>query len=326
MKKLIILFAFGSLLFSCSKEDNDQKDELNLNLSDRLVFSDFNEFQETYATLAKYQTDDELRFWAQSKKHSTLLDLQDTVLYPNDTVLMKYSSAFRTILNNDFEFEIGEHIVWFNINTGELLGYSKNGGTPDKENPDGFTKIGLIKAEKVVIPSPKWTGVAAGAINSTWQHEFTVTRYAPCGGPIEDPISGMRKWVVDLYHESIYNSSLRQWAGYLWLRIKLEERTPSINWRPCFNYRELEFEVEGTAHYMLGYTTISTSTFSEPGSHLGCGFSGPRNVFLASGTVVSSEQYPGFNVSMTGWIRQHIVGDNTPQFTFPSDYPGGELY
>jgi hypothetical protein len=277
-------------------------------------------------TLSKFRTEEELRFWAQSKKHSTLLDVQDNELNQQDTLLDKYSSALRTILNKDYEFEIGEKVVWFNVKTGELLGYPKSKDLSDKENFDGFTKIGLIKVDKVGYKTSKWAGIPEGGLDSRWQKEFTITRYAPCGGPIEDPITGTRKWVAELYHESFYSSTFHTWYGNLYLRIKLEERTPRIDWRGCPNYRELEFEVGGTALYMLGYTTISETPFSESGTYLSCGVSGSVNVLLAEATVESSSQYPGFNVSMSGWIRQHIVGDNTGQWTFPSDYPGGELW
>lgn len=302
---------------SCSKELNNSIDTPSVQSSndkigtnDRLVFQNYDEYISMYKMLCKYSTDDELSFWAQTKKHTTLLNSQDTLLD-------KYSSVLRTILNEDYEFEIGESIVWFNVKTGDLLTYPKNLDKPDKENLTGLTKIGSIKLSKIGLKMLKATDVGAGTVHSKWQEEFTITRYAPCGGPVEEPISGMRKWVAELYHEVHYYSPTQLYDSWLWLRLKLEERTPRINWRQCYNYRELEYDIDFTAIYTANGYTVNTFSGSRFASLIGCdAISGPKNVQLAD-VATRSPVAPIFTVSMTGYIWQHILGDNTPAVTFP---------
>jgi hypothetical protein len=326
MKKTIIILSFGLLILSCSREDEDLNIDSRtgrdidaiLIQNDRLVFQDYNEFLETYNKMTKY-SDNELRLWAQSKMHSTLIDTRDSVL-------INYSSILRTILNKNLEFELDGFVVM--LKEGEFLGYPKNDNPPDKENLQAFTKIASVSLSKIDLENSKATDLGAGQRNSIWQNEFILERYYPCGGPLEFGFYARRKFVSEIYHEAFYNSSFEQWNSNLWLRIKLEERTSKIDWRTCWNYREISYNVSGTANYMFGGYVVSSHPFSTSAAYLNCGYSGPLGVFITSASYAPNPSSPVFNVSMSGYITQHILGDQNPNntITVPSAPPGGILW
>ncbi len=285
--------------------------------NDRLVFQSPTDFYNTYSALSKFQTEDELRYWAQSKTHTTLLDSLDSII-------CNYSGTLRTILNKDSEFELGDSIVIF-IN-GDLYGYSKQEANISiQKNPEKFKKAGSVVVSIVQSQNSK-NDVAPGGVDATWQNQFYIHSYQPCGGTLQTGLNSLRKFVSELYYEQI-SFFPNPWRANLWLRIKLEER-PSSGWRQCYNYRDISYDVAGTAVLYYGGVPDYTTNYEVTGNFLcstSTSVSGPINVFLAYKYEPSYNVGSFWRVYGSGFIYQHILGDDN-YITIPSAYPGGDLW
>lgn len=306
------------IIFSCSKEVNNNISTQQIPTpNDRLVFQSPKDFYNTYATLSKFKTEDELRFWAQSKTHTTLLDSQDSII-------SNYSGALRTILNKDSEFEMGDSIVLFN--NGDLYGYSKNESNISiQKNPEKFKKVGSAVVSIVQRQNSK-NDVFPGGVDATWQPTAPLHSYQPCGGTLQTGLNSSRKFVSELYYEQIsYFPS--PWLAYLWLRIKLEEIAHN-SWRQCSNYRDVSYNVSGTAVLYYGGVPDYTHNYQVTGNYLcsaGTSVSGPINVYLDHYSEPSYNVGSFWRVAGSGFIYQHILGDDN-YITVPSAYPGGVLW
>jgi hypothetical protein len=309
MKK--VLFLLVIYLLGCTKEVNKTSPPTITPISnDRLVFQDFDELYKTYLTLARNYSGDGLIYWAQCKNHSTLLDSPDTTLNI-------YSAVFRTILNKDSEFELGNEIIWFNMGNFYTLPESQENIDSFKCNPDTIRKIGLVKINYLVERNDKgviiWNNDPPDARN---QHEFWQTYKTPCGQS-RTYVAGNRKYVHEVYGESLigYNG----WCGCyhiyssLWLRIKLEWKG-SGSWKVASEQRNIKLtDLHGTAWWGWPKTYVADldiddevdSCFSNNGS-----LGGEKLVWL---TGLDGELYEGqsdnWDLTLYGTIYQHVIGD-----------------
>ncbi len=306
-------------MISCSKEkDNDPVIEKanSKMMSDRLNFSNFSEMLGLYTELAK-KDPNELLLWAKTKNHSTLLESQDTTI-------MNYSNALKTILNKDYEFQVGDTIIRF-IN-GEFLAYPKIGS--QETDLAIMKKIGhveLSKDQSNSIGNKGSVTLYAGQIDATPQHEFIITQYIPCEGTPEYGIFGYRKYVCDLYHEFIFIDYywplwLVQTSAYL--RIKLEYRTSKSNWYICSNQHVINYHIYGTAEFTMDYGDWDTRYFDfYRSSQGGCDnyVTIPLNVLLATRSAMTDDYTQGsrWRITINGYITQQINGDPHPN-TFSS--------
>jgi len=302
MKKFCFLLIGFILFFSCTKEP---KMTTAVPINDRLAFKSFEEFNDTYVSLGKFKSIDELAFWAQEKNHSTLLN-------STDSTLTEYSDILKTILNKDSEFEIGDSIVLFNH--GDLYTYSKKEANKISftNNPEKLNKIGSIKVNVISEGSKeKSTDLSINSFDAKWQYEFGMTGWeyscnnAVHGGPV------CRKFVNEIVDETVYDYYV--YYSHLYIRIKMEWKTcPNGTWRPATELREVHVHILGSAYWYPG------------GFGGGCGqnadFSctlplGPVNGALmlplmnAAGAAI---YYPYWTVSLTGSISQYAIGDSNP--------------
>ncbi len=317
MKKLLLLlFVFVLILFSCSKEKDDdgiiQMNESN-SLSDRLEFSSFREMLNLYAELAK-KDPNELIIWAKTKKHSTLLESPDTTI-------MNYSNALKTILNKDFEFQVGDSIIKFYY--GEFLAFPKY----ESQSTDlsKMKKIGSVELSKKQSSEKGVISIYAGQRDATPQHEFIITQYIPCNGPPEYNIFGYRKYVCDLYHEFI--TYYQYYQSTAWLRIKLEYRTSIPKWYICFNEHLIDYHIYGTAifyTYCEGWE-MESFAFDCSQSYVSCPdvLTVPLNVYLASrsGMCYDISNVTQWIINISGSITQQINGDPHPWTFSSSQWP-----
>lgn len=327
MKKIINIFSLiimFLIIFSCSKEANKNIPIQPIHtINDRLMFQNFNEYQTTYSMLCKFHTEDDLRFWAQSKNHTTLLDSQDSLI-------SKYSGALRTILNKDYEFELGDSIILFN--KGILYAYSKNETNKISllDNPEKFKIIGAITASLVGRKDAKTVDIGANK-NNCILDPFDILYYQPCSQVIQGPFAPgnpySRQFVAQLYDETHFHpTTTGPWFdSNLFLYIKLEEH-PSSGWRTCYNQREVRFQIYGTAIYKVSGQPNVNHTIPVIAHNYSCSdtiASGPLSYTLAT-TIDGSSLYgykPSWTVSVYGFIFQHILGD-----TKYSTTPTGATY
>lgn len=299
MKSTIFIFlAILLAIPSCTPED----DNVSIAQSDRLKFSSMDDFHATYSVLSKIQAIDELQAWADSRNHSTLLGSEDPAIE-------NYSEVLKTILNKDFEFEVGEDVIWFN--KGTLYSFSKD-QVPDrsalKQNPESCTKIGSVHLSAMEVSSDLTQGRTAtiglplDGLDARNQKEFGIQSYQPCGGSFAW-ISGLRKYVHEVYNET-YRTYPTAYS-YQYLRIKLEYK--GNKWRPAGEQREIVINVSGSI------TPLASGFPSNPYSvnlSRDC-YSGNLVILLntvAYGPGVIS--LPNVALSMTGSIYHRIKGDN----------------
>lgn len=327
MKKYLNIFSLIIIVFifiSCSKEVNNNLPPQQIPTpNDRLVFQSFKEYYNTYIMLCKFHTEDELRIWAQSKNHSTLLDSQDSIIN-------NYSGSLRTILNKDSEFEIGDSIVLFN--KGDLYAYSKKESNKISllDNPEKFKKIGAIRSSLVGGKEAKSVDIGANG-NSYIPDQFDLIYYQPCGEALQGPFalgSAQRQFVSQLYDETTFSPFFDGPFIYstLFLFIKLEEKTNSIPWRTCNNQREVSFHVSGSATYKAGGSSLifTIPTITGVYSCSSVIASGPLSFFLAGADGSNMYGYvPSWTISVYGFISQHVLGDTKHSTlgsaTFPYD-------
>jgi len=297
---IIIMFL---IIISCTKEVNNNISTQQTPISnDRLVFQSPKDFYNTYAILSKFKTEDELRFWAQSKTHTTLLDSQDSII-------SNYSGVLRTILNKDSEFEMGDSIILFN--NGDLYGYSKNElNISIQKNPEKFKKVGSAVVSIVQRENSK-SDIGPFGLDATLQQEFNLHTYFPCGGTQQTGLNALRKFVSELYYEQI-SFFPSPWNAILWLRIKLEEKA-SNKWRQCSNLRDVSFDISGNATLFIDGVPQRTQDY-----HIMDNFqcsdntsvSGPINVLMTFWSYPTYDVSSFWRVHGYGSITQHIQGDD----------------
>ncbi|MCE5345393.1 MAG: hypothetical protein LLG13_03765 [Bacteroidales bacterium] len=294
-KSLLLLVGFIILsCISCTKEKNIAT-SLNSNESDRLVFKNFEEFNDTYLTLTKFRTNDELSFWAHSKNHSTLL-------YSLDSTIVDYSEVLKTILNKDFEFELGDSIVLFN--NGTLYAYSKNEADQItlEDNPEKFRNIGVVTLNSIGRSTEKSIAIIplSGGLNADNQQEFQQESYLPCGEYDTISTGGTRKFVHELYSEEVNN------VYYVYLRIKLEYK--GSRWRPAGEPQRITFGLNGSAYltnteFGRTFNFTSLDIFNE---EMYTCLVGPLSILLCYSNI---SEIPTWTVNMSGYIDTRVVGD-----------------
>jgi hypothetical protein len=296
MKKYAFLFfLLGVVTMSCSKEKSD-----NTPASDRLSFKDQAEFNDTYLMLSKMDAE-ELNAWAANKNHKTLLN-------STDLSVADYSDALKTILNEDSEYELGGSIIWFN--NGQLYAFAKDKASnlkALKQNPDKSSIIGNIRVQKIDDSKLKSVNIGLGNGDARNQFQFTQQYYQPCGGT-RNALSGVRKYVHEIYDESIASNPGPVYYSYLHLRIKMEYQGHNWLgkhvWRAAGEQREIRVNVSGSANM---YPSGVGGGFNIPNVSYDC--SGDKD-FLIMQVTGAYPATPSWTVSMSGTIYQHVKGDN----------------
>jgi len=274
--------------------------------TDRLVFSSDEEFSKTYQLLAKMSTKAEQEQWAKDKNHSTLLNSQDPAI-------VDYSEALKTILNSDYEFQIGDNTIWFN--KGNLYSFSKDQllNLPElKKNTENYTPYGSVKSLQIESKNNNKTartediGLGWGKLDARNQYPFTQHHYQPCGGTNRS-LNGTRKYVHEIYDETITlpgPGPVR--TSNLYLRIKLEYKGSS--WAPAGEQRQTTVNVSG--NFTMTGIGIPNSNFYSIYASNDC-YSG--NWVIPIATVTHGPYYtepPHWFISMQGAISHSVKGDD----------------
>lgn len=298
--KIFYVFLIGFIILSCTKEVSTTTPASTppSTTNDRLVFKNFKEYYDTYLMLAKFNSKEELSYWAQSKNHSTLLE-------SSDSTIVIYSDVLKTILNKDSEFELGDSIVLFN--NGDLYAYSKNESNQItfKNSPEKYKKIGSISVRILDGSIFRTVLLYVNTLNANNQHEFVQHSYQPCGGS-KTWADGNRKYVHEILDESTITYPGPVYYSSLYLRIKLEYKVS--RWRPASEQRSIILNnIQGSALWYPGgfggnYGPINTSVTC---------WSGDAYVFLRSAVGADPWDTPYWLVSMTGTITHHVMGDDT---------------
>jgi hypothetical protein len=294
---IFISLAMFLAVASCTPDD----DNVASVQSDRLKFNSMDDFHATYSTLAKIQTVDGLQNWANSRNHSTLLSSEDLGIE-------NYSEALKTILNKDFEFEVGDNVIWFN--NGTLYSFSKDQVSNRealKVNPESCLKIGSIQLSAIGATSGDLTGgrtatvgLPLDGLDARNQKEFPMYAYRPCGGNIVYT-NTLRKYVHEVYNET--HRTYPTAYSYQYLRIKLEYK--GSKWRPAGEQREINVNVSGTVT-PVGFPSMPYSASGSWDCYSG-------NLLLHLNTVAygpSVISLPNIAFSMTGSIYHRIKDDD----------------
>jgi hypothetical protein len=245
MKSSFVFFVAMLLVaLSCDKENV----ALNSAPTDRLVFRDMADFDQTYIMLLEKSTTEQLAQWATEKNHTTLLDTEDPSLE-------NYSGMLKTILNKDYEFQVGDNIIWFN--EGTLYSFSKD-QEPQlselKRQPEKCTKYGTVTSTAIGAANspngrPGTAPIQWNGLNAQNQRQFTQQTYQPCGGTLGNA-AGNRKYVHEVYDETYSVAPGPVYYSHLVLRIKLEWKG-SGSWKPAGEQRRTTVSVSGWAQ-MIG--------------------------------------------------------------------------
>jgi hypothetical protein len=296
MRTGLFLFAMLLTLLSCSDEHT-----VSTTPTDRLSFASFEDFNRAYEQLAGMGSSEELEQWASTRSHSTLL-------HTSDPSIENYSEALKTLLNKDYEFQIGDKVIWFN--KGKLYAFS-----PDqteeldelKKTPEKCEEYGSITAIPLSTKRDQANGrtsanVGFGGLDARNQKEFDQRFHQRCGG-INLPTEGRRKYVHEIFDETIYNGSLAY--SKLFLRIKLEYRS-GFSWKLAGEQRQTIVYATGTAQVVgSGLPAITYNKFDSRDC-----YTGNWTIFLASANHGPTyETSPYWAVSMTGWINHSVKGD-----------------
>jgi len=292
MKKHILFLIMFVFAISCSKEKNK---DYNL-IHDRLSFKNMSEFNTSYLMLSKMTSKEELQFWAQTKNHSTLLN-------SNDTNIEQYSNVLKTILNKDSEYELGDSIIWFN--NGNLYAFAKNEQaniSALKTNPNKCHLMGYVSLSIIENSKLKSANLGLHGLDARNQKTLYEQYYQPCGGNLIAH-TGMRKYVHEIYDESIAASGVIQ--SHLHLRIKLEYQG-SKGWKAASELTEINVNVV-SGSYM--YPSGEPKPMQPPPYHAFSEYhncSGTLDIMLLN-VNDSNNQY--WVVSIEGSIYQKIMGD-----------------
>jgi hypothetical protein len=290
MKQTFLFFILGILILSCSKEKAPETIQ-----NDRLQFRNMQEFNDTYVMLSKMSSKEELQSWADAKKHSNLLN-------SDDSSIEQYSDVLKTILNKDSEYELDNSIIWFN--NGQLYAFSKS-DEPKlkslKSNTSNLHKVGSVNLSGIDNVNLKSINLGLGRLDARNQKQFTQQYYQPCGGTLK-ALSGNRKYVHEIYDESYAYDPGPVIYSYLHLRIKLEWKG-SGGWKAAGEQREIRVNVSGTANM---YPSGVGGAFNIPNYFYDC--SGNLDFVIMS--VTGAYPYtPSWTVSMSGSIYQKVKGD-----------------
>lgn len=280
MKNLIFLFVVV-FFFSCSK--NEQEPTNVAEDIGVLVFKDFNEFFKEYDSLAKLSRE-ELSDWTLSKNHHSLLSSEKS----SD---LDYSYTLMTLLNSNFEVQIGNDIVWFDnkkIKSLDKNSYSLT-NRKNKSLEIGDLLINTNNPDKVENRTILLYSNTKDARN---QKEIWQKSYKPCGSGEISNVQGKRKFVHELMNETIL---LDQgfFRTSIYLRLKLEWKG-SGGWRPAGEQRNITVNVVGT---VAGSPYSINTTFS-------C--SNDQQIFLDGFISLNDPVLVG----MTGSIIHSIIGDD----------------
>lgn len=292
MKNIFAFLIIGLLLSSCQKEVSRNTTKPN----DRLSFKNMQDFHATYLDLSKLTSKDDLLFWATSKNHSTLLNIDDSAA--ND-----YPFALLAMFNKNSEVEINDSIVW--LKNGNLYAFSKNDEPTLESLKIKLEKCKIIGSVKVSMINNyllKTISMGLNSLDARNQKQFVQQYYQPCGG-VRQAVNGDRKYIHELYTFQI-TDPLGYSTTELHLRIKLEYKG-SKSWKPATEQRTINVNVSGTAKYIQGVTNITTP-FSLVKNYTCSGNQDELICFQAVNGNGASWQ-----VSMTGTIYQIVNGDVT---------------
>ena len=300
MKKLCFLLLCLFIL-SCKKESQIMQSSK----SDRLVFKDYQEYHETNLMLSKMTSLTDLQFWAQEKRHSTLL-------LDQDTTLADIPPSIKTILNKDSEFQIGDSIVWFH--SGNLYTYAKDATYIEdlKTKPDAYRRSGRIFTSACKIR--RNTDITMNSVHSEFQYQFERAAYQPCGGTLSYG-GGHRKWVTELrdattqdgmtYHSILYLVIKLEWKVSSWKESQTEQRAVSYN-------------LNGTVTYILG-SQSEELWLNFPSGDFSCPYYVLGNLWIPESSCSGSNLWyqPYWNVNLSGEVTQHLNGDTNPPYYTP---------
>ncbi|NLW30400.1 MAG: hypothetical protein GXY77_02975 [Fibrobacter sp.] len=299
-----VAFIASFLFWGCNNDPNPISQNTK---TDRLNFVSQQEFFDTYSSLSNMSRE-ELDVWEQKNHHSSLLN-------SDDQSLLAYSDAFRTVLNTNSEFEIGDSIIWFYL--GNLYAVSKHEEKKLLEiqhNPEAFEAVGCVEIH-LVTPNNEdalnKVNLGFSGLDARNQYQFTQQSYHPCNGTWKQLV-GRRKYVHEIYAQSVaikLMDNITQINSQLYLRIKLEFRNSKGKWRAAGEHRNIDINVSGSAQL----TSCSSKAISLNAS-FNC--SGDQTIYLSSNSflwpsdITSAKGVTNWKVSLNGTIYQHVRGDN----------------
>jgi hypothetical protein len=295
MKKSIILtllFATIISIFACKKEPLSSNNQAT---ADRVSFTNYEAFKQTFNDLSKLSSTEEMRNWSKSKGVSNLLDTEDAEL-------QKLPHAFLAILNKNAEFEMDNYIIWYH--SGKLYKFDKQEEEAIeslKKSPEKCQVAGTASSELVKTAEERASNIPVNG-NSNYQLQFTQMNYQPCGGNFTG-VTGVRKYVHEVYSFSISytTNGVPTHNVYLYLRLKLEYRTSNNRWRKAGEQRAMTVNVSGNASVFPGGIPMGFSI----NQSLTC--ANDVEALIGFQTVYGPINY--WILNMSGTITHRVMGD-----------------
>ncbi|WP_075344685.1 hypothetical protein [Tenacibaculum agarivorans] len=292
-KKTLFAIAFVSL-FSCEQGNVDEiiEQEVNTTTSETqknlFSFKNWDDFNTAFINFSELDTE-ELK----------------TVSFYNDERSSEFSDAFNAILNEDYQFEVANKIIW--LHNGAF--YELDDSTIQNPNANISTlkKVGSITTDIVPIEN-EYLERGTVAINN--QKEFRKQRYVEgCGsGKVQGPSPRAFKYVNEAYAETarIGNQNYHS----LYLRIKLEYNHRRRSWRLSGESREISVNATNSSYIRtasapiagLNYTIIKNISFNS-----GC--SSHKNLLLSRLIAPFQIHSIQWAVKLNGTVTQKMLGD-----------------
>jgi hypothetical protein len=301
MKTTTLFVLAFFVAFSCTDESITIK---NNEKNDLIVFKDASDYWKTYDELSKANSTAYCESWASIRNHSTLLN-------STDPGLQNFPDATRTIFNEDYEYQIGDEIIW--LNKGNLYSFNKE-QAPNRSklklDPSQCKKVGAITSIKIggtnVENGRTSASIPLQGLDARNQKEFNQVTYQPCGSTSR-ALAGIRKYVHEVFDHSapvdprVPNSGTR---STLYLRIKLEYKGSS--WRPAGEQRQTTVNVNCT------YVVTNSGAFPQTST-----ISTSNNCYSGDWTIRIGESVygpillgpPSWDLTMTGSIEHNVKGD-----------------
>ncbi len=292
MKKILVGIVILTIFFlsSCQKEDIGKS---NQTIESRLKFDTADQFNQYYKELSQFYTKEELTNWAENKNYNSYLR------YETEDNELPYSDIFKTLINWNKEFEIGENIIWLNEGIMYAIPKSQENEIEQlKLNPNQLEAIGDI------VPiqennSNRTTRFCAGKRDSRHQREFHQYSYQPCGGSFSNT-TGKRKYVHEVLNESFSFYGARY--SNLYLKVKLEYRYRNRKWKSAGEHRKIDINVYGD------FQVVGETHFFNINGSFDC--SRDVTALIVSHPPYYSASYYCFDLYMAGAITQQIKGDS----------------
>ncbi|WP_338766390.1 hypothetical protein WAF17_03675 [Bernardetia sp. ABR2-2B] len=319
MKKLSIVFLLFFLFSSCEQQEELTSLEIatkktdNLTIKDkRFVFDNQEHFQSFMQSFTN-KSEQELENWSKSNTVKSLLITGVSEEFEQ----FNFPTAFKAIINENGEYQIGNSIVWYNdgfkyfVNNEEEL-------KSIKENPSLSTKKAKVESKIVgKMPSLQRVVLGANTIDARHQREF-----------FQNNNSGSkRKYVHELVTYTEYLGAYHPIFGngytiisYLYLNIKLEYKgnRRRSRWKPAGESRRVFYSLSGSS-------TISFDGLSQPTNSFNFSEdltrSGDRQLSLGGFSTGFETKSPVWTVEVNGFIDHSVVGDVASNRWFHEGYP-----